>query len=160
VDARERQTYVRQIAMRRKGINAMLIFGIGFIVVSMIITYSIALHYGYGTGFGDGHDIPSKMPKPHGTGFLGDMGLLVLALSIDVGLITLWGYVVSRLAAGGPDSPPVTDFPQQDDEWYVVPRPGLVRALVPVAWIAIIGIRALEIGLLPWVLIKFGWSYS
>jgi hypothetical protein len=159
VDTLERRTYARQIAMRRKGINAMLVFGIGFIVVSMTITYSIALHFGYGTGFGDGHDIPSKMPKPHGTGFWGDVGLLVMAVSIDVGLIAGWGFVVSRLAAGGPDSPAETAFPKQDDDWYVVPRPGLVRALVPVAWIAIIGIRVLEIGLLPWVLVKFGWSY-
>jgi hypothetical protein len=132
-----------------------------FFVVVIAACYIAAAAYGYGSGFGDGKELPARMPPLGGTGFWGDLGLLAGCVAIDLVILLVWYFAESRM-----EKPNVDDAVAQDDRdvdlkdgasWYVVQVPTLTKFLIVVAIGCVVGIVVGASAVLPVVAIRYGW---
>lgn len=152
--------YDRVYRQRKRGIYVLAWSTVAFFLVAIAACYISAVAHGYGTGFGDGKEISSRVVPLGGTGFWGDLALLAGTILIDVLVIFVWYYVMSRLDNIGPDNPVAPDDRQLDlndpASWYVVQVPGLTKSLTVVAITCLIGIVIGAAVLLPVVSIRYG----
>jgi RsiW-degrading membrane proteinase PrsW (M82 family) len=85
--------------------------------------------------------------------------LLAGTIVIDVVVILVWYYLMSRLDNVGVDDPVAPDDRQLDlndpASWYVVQVPGLTKSLTVVAVACLIGIVVGAAALLPVVSIRY-----
>lgn len=143
---------------RRHAVYALVTFCAVFFVGAIAVSYVVAAHYGFGTGFGDGKLAP--VGKPHGHGFFGDAAVMAGALLIDAAFLFAWTWLIPRLEAPTSDDPlPPGDEADlsRDENWYCVQVPGLTRVLTVIAVFCTIGVALLASSNLPIVLIRFGW---
>jgi hypothetical protein len=145
---------------RRRGVYALVWATVAFFVLAIGISYAVAIAHGYGTGFGDGREITSRVIPWHGTGFWGDLGLLAGTAVTDVIALYIWYYAASRLDNITKDDPVGADDDDIDvnesASWYVVQVPGLTKVLTVVAVVCLIGIVVGAAVLLPVVAIRYG----
>jgi hypothetical protein len=99
-----RAGYDRAYRQRRRGIYVLAGVCVAFFVVVISGCYIAAAVYGYGTGFGDGKELPARVPRLGGTGFWGDFGLLAGAVVVDLIILLVWYFAASRM-----DNPSVDD---------------------------------------------------
>jgi hypothetical protein len=146
---------------RKRGIYVLAWSIVAFFVVAIATCYIVALAYGYGTGFGDGKEVSSRIRPLGGTGFWGDLGLLFLVVVTDVVFLYAWYWVMSRLdnvSADDPVAPDDRDLDLNDPaSWYVVQVPGLTKTLTVLAITCLGGIVIGAAGLIPVVAIRYGW---
>src|SRR5579859_1065028 len=64
-----RASYDRAYRQRKRGIYVLAGVCVAFFVVVVSACYIAAAVYGYGTGFGDGKELPTRIPPLGGTGF-------------------------------------------------------------------------------------------
>ena len=74
------RAYDRAYRQRKRSIYVLAGVCVAFFVVVISACYIAAALYGYGTGFGDGKELPARIPPLGGTGFWGDLGLLAGAV--------------------------------------------------------------------------------
>ncbi len=133
---------------------------VAFFATAIGISYAVAIAHGYGTGFGDGHEIVSRVIPWGGTGFWGDLGLLAGTAVTDVIALYVWYLAASRLDNITKDDPVGADDDAIDlnesASWYVVQVPGLTKVLTVVAVVCLIGIVVGAAVLLPVVAIRYG----
>jgi hypothetical protein len=153
--------YDRAYRQRRRGIYVLAGVCVAFFVVVISACYIAAAVYGYGTGFGDGKEIPERLPKSGGTGFWGDLGLLAGAIVIDLVILFVWALAASRMEKPSIDDPVA---PDEDDvdlndgaSWYVVQVPTLTKSLIVVAISCLVGIVVGASAVIPVVAIRYGW---
>jgi hypothetical protein len=153
--------YDRAHRQRRRGIYVLAGVCVAFFVVVIAACYIAAAVYGYGTGFGDGKEIPARLPKTGGTGFWGDLGLLAGAIVIDLVILFVWAVAASRMENPSVDDPVA---PDEDDvdlndgaSWYVVQVPTLTKSLMVVAISCLVGIVVGASAVIPVVAIRYGW---
>jgi hypothetical protein len=153
--------YERAYRQRKRGIYVLAWSTVAFFVVAIGACFIAAVAHGYGTGFGDGKEITSRVRPLAGTGFWGDLGLLAGTVVIDVVVLFIWYFAMSRLDNIGVDDPVAPDDRQLDlnepASWYVVQVPGLTKTLTVVAVACLVGIVLGAAGLLPVVAIRYGW---
>lgn len=156
-----RASYDRAYRQRKRGIYVLAGVCVAFFVVVISACYIAAAVYGYGTGFGDGKELPARMPPLGGTGFWGDIGLLAGAVVVDLIILFVWYFAASRM-----DNPSVDDPVAPDDgdvdlkngaSWYVVQVPTLTKFLMVVAVGCLVGIVLGASAVLPVVAIRYGW---
>ena len=143
---------------RRRAIYVLVAFCAVFFVVGITASYVVAAHHGYGTGIGDG--FTDAVPRPSGSGFLGDLAILGGNFILDIGILFFWYWVISRLEAiSGDDPAPPDDGAdlRSEESWYYIHVPGLTRVLVVIASFCTVGVSVLVAAILPVVLIRFGW---
>jgi hypothetical protein len=152
--------YDRAYRQRKRGIHVLAWSTVAFFLVAIAACYLSAAAHGYGTGFGDGKEVSSRVVPLGGTGFWGDLALLAGTIVIDVVVILVWYYLMSRLDNVGADDPVAPDDRQLDlndpASWYVVQVPGLTKSLTVVAVACLIGIVVGAAVLLPVVSIRYG----
>jgi hypothetical protein len=145
---------------RRRGVYALAWATVAFFVLAIGISYAVAITHGYGTGFGDGHEITPRVVPWGGTGFWGDLRLLAGTAVTDVIALYVWYYAASRLDNITKDDPVGADDDAIDlnesASWYVVQVPGLTKVLTVVAVVCLIGIVVGAAVLLPVVAIRYG----
>ena len=156
-----RASYDRAYRQRKRGIYVLAGVCVAFFVVVITACYIAAAGYGYGSGFGDGKELPARMPPLGGTGFWGDLGLLAGAVVVDLIILFVWYFAASRM-----DNPSVDDPVAPDDgdvdlkdgaSWYVVQVPTLTKFLMVVAVGCLVGIVVGASAVLPVVAIRYGW---
>lgn len=156
-----RAGYDRAHRQRKRGIYVLAVVCVAFFVVVISACYIVAAQYGYGTGFGDGKELPARMPPLGGTGFWGDLGLLAGGVAVDLVILLVWYLGASRM-----DNPSVDDPVAPDDHdvdlkdgasWYVVQVPALTKFLIVVAICCLVGIVIGASAVLPVVAIRYGW---
>jgi protein-S-isoprenylcysteine O-methyltransferase Ste14 len=145
---------------RRRAIYVLTAFCASFFVGGIAISYVVAGHYGYGTGFGDGFvDSP---PTPKGSGFVVDLAIFSGNIAVDAVVLIFWYWLGSRLeAVGCADDPVAADDGADlttDENWYYVRIPVLTKSLVAIAVMCIVGVVVLMAATFPVVLIRYGWS--
>jgi hypothetical protein len=151
------------MAGRRHAIYALVAFCAAFFIVSIVASYLVAAHYGFGTGFGDG--FVREDPKPEGTGFWGDAAILIGNTVVVALIFGIWCWLLSRLEAISADDPVLPEGtavvqgvdPTSDESWYYVQIPVLTKALTAVAVICLAGVALFGAALLPLALIRYGW---
>lgn len=150
------------VRRRRQGIYALTAFCGLFFCGGIVVTYIIAWRYGYGTGFGDGHLIPAGTGDARGGhGFFGDMAILICTFVVDVALLGVWYWLITRLDSISADDPlPPDDGADliRDENWYYVQVPVLTKLIMGVAVACIVGLSLGAAVILPVALIRFGWS--
>ncbi|MGO8851276.1 hypothetical protein [Mycobacterium sp.] len=153
--------YDRAYRQRKRGIYVLAGVCVAFFVVVISACYIAAAKYGYGTGFGDGKELPARIPPLGGTGFWGDLGLLAGTVALDLVILFVWYLAASRM-----DNPSVDDPVAPDDgdvdlndgaSWYVVQVPTLTRLLMVVAISCLVGIVIGASAVIPVVAIRYGW---
>jgi hypothetical protein len=151
----------RGYRQRKRGIYVLAGICVAFFVVVVSACYIAAAGYGYGTGFGDGKELPERLPPLGGTGFWGDLGLLAGAVALDVIILFVWYLAESRM-----EQPSVDDQVAPDDgdvdlsdgaSWYVVQVPALTKLLMAVAISCLVSIVVGASAVLPVVAIRYGW---
>jgi hypothetical protein len=151
----------RAYQRRKRGIYVLAWSIVAFFVVAIATCYIVALAYGYGTGFGDGKEVSSRIRPLGGTGFGGDLGLLLLVVVTDVMFLYVWYWAMSRLdnvSADDPVAPDDRDLDLNDPaSWYTVQVPGLTKILTVLAITCLGGIVIGAAGLIPVVAIRYGW---
>jgi hypothetical protein len=156
-----RAGYDRAHRRRKRGIYVLAGVCVAFFVVVISACYIAAAVHGYGTGFGDGKELPGRLPALGGTGFWGDLGLLAGAVAVDLVILLVWYFAASRM-----DNPSVDDPVAPDDgdvdlkdgaSWYVVQVPTLTKCLIVVAISCVVGIVVGASAVLPVVAIRYGW---
>src|SRR5947209_14388892 len=113
--------YDRAYRQRRRGIYVLAGVCVAFFVVVISACYIAAAVYGYGAGFGDGKEIPARLPKTGGTGFWGDLGLLAGAIVIDLVILFVWPLPASRMenpSGDAPVAPAEEDDARNDGAWW------------------------------------------
>jgi hypothetical protein len=100
----------RTYRQRKRGIYVLAGVCVAFFFVVISACYIAAAAYGYGTGFGDGRELPTRMPALGGTGFWGDIGLLAGAVAVDLIILLVWYFAESRM-----ENPSVDDAVAPDD---------------------------------------------
>lgn len=157
VDAIDYEANARQ---RRRAVVVLAWSTVVFFAGAIAVSYAVALAHGYGTGFGDGREITSRVIPLHGTGFWGDLGLLALTFAMDAAMLTVWYFAASRLDNLTADDPVAPDDPDVDlndaASWYVVNVPRLTRSLYVVAIVCLLGIVTGAAVLLPVVTLRYG----
>jgi hypothetical protein len=153
--------YVRTHRQRKRGIYALAGVCVAFFVVVVSACYIAAAVYGYGSGFGDGKELPTRMPPLGGTGFWGDLGLLAGAIVIDLVILAVWYLAASRMENPDLDDPVAPDDGEVDlsdgATWYSVEVPFLTKFLMVVAISCLIGISVGASAVIPVVAIRYGW---
>lgn len=156
-----RAGYDRAYRQRKRGIYVLAGVCVAFFVVVISACYIAAAQYGYGTGFGDGKELPARIPPLQGTGFWGDLGLLAGGVAVDLVILFVWYLAASRM-----ENPSVDDPVAPEDRninlndtasWYVVPVPTLTRLLMAVAIFCLVGIVIGASAVIPVVAIRYGW---
>lgn len=124
------------VRQRRQAVIALTVFCWLFFIGAIAASYVIALAHGYGTGFGDGRLLPAGTGADKGgTGFLGDAAILFGTLILDFGLLFVWQWLMTRLDGASEDDPlPAPDGADlsQEDNWYYVYSPGLMKMFAAV----------------------------
>ena len=153
--------YDRGYRRRRRGIYVLAGVCVAFFVVVIAACYIAAAVYGYGSGFGDGRELPERLPALGGTGFWGDLGLLAGAVVIDLVILFVWYFAASRMETPSIDDPVAPDDGVVDlrdgASWYVVQVPALTKFLIVVAISCVVGIVVGASAVLPVVAIRYGW---
>jgi hypothetical protein len=151
----------RGYRQRKRGIYVLASICVAFFVVVVSACYIAAAGHGYGTGFGDGKELPERLPPLGGTGFWGDLGLLVGAVALDLLILLVWYLAESRLERPCVDDPVAPDDGDVDlsdgASWYVVQVPTLTKLLMAVAISCLVGIVIGASAVLPVVAIRYGW---
>ena len=148
---------------RRHAIYALVVLCVLFLVCWITFDFVQAAQHGFGSGFGDGHIISSAAPRPHGTGFCGDLLRLNITLAVDAVLLGCWYWLLSRLDSPSDDDL-VTPLPEDlvdkelDSSWYIVKVPKVTTTLVALATGSLILLALLGAAILPTALIRFGWN--
>lgn len=146
---------------RKRGIYVLTGVCVAFFVVVIAACYIAAAAHGYGSGFGDGADIPSRSLTPSGTGFWGDLGLLAGGFALDLLIMFVWYLAASRMESPSVDDPVAPDRERvdlsDDASWYVVAVPGLTKVLMGVAIFCLIAIVIGVSSVLPVTALRFGW---
>jgi hypothetical protein len=146
---------------RKHGIYVLACVCVAFFLVVISACYVAAALYGYGTGFGDGKELPLRMPPLGGTGFWGDLGLLAGAVLVDLIILFVWYFAASRMDNPSVDDPVAPDNGEVDlkdgASWYVVQVPTLTKFLMVVAVGCLVGIVVGASAVLPVVAIRYGW---
>jgi hypothetical protein len=143
---------------RRHAIYALVVFCAVFFIGGIIVSYVVAANYGYGSGFGDGRLAPVR--PMHGQGFVADGAILGGTFVLDVGILSGWYWLISRLEAPADDDPlPADDGANlsRDENWYFIQVPNLTRVLVAIAVFCTAGVAILGASILPVVLLRYGW---
>jgi hypothetical protein len=155
-----RPGYDRANRQRKRGIYVLAGVCVAFFVVAIAACYIAAAVHGYGTGFGDGKEIPARLP-PRGTGFWGDLGLLAGAVVVDLIVLFVWYLAASRMENPSIDDPVAPDDADVDLSdgafWYVVQVPTLTKFLMGVAICCLVGIVVGASAVIPVVAIRYGW---
>ena len=155
------ERYARASRQRKRGIYVLAGVCVAFFLVIISACYIAAAVHGYGTGFGDGRELPERLPAPGGTGFWGDLGLLAGAVAIDAIILLVWYFAASRMENPSIDDPVAPDDGDVDladgASWYVVEVPALTKFLIVVAISCVVGIVVGASAVLPWVAIRYGW---
>lgn len=153
--------YDRGYRRRRRGIYVLAGVCVAFFVVVISVCYIAAAVYGYGSGFGDGKELPERLPTLGGTGFWSDLGLLAGAVVIDLVILCVWYLAASRMENPSIDDPVAPDDGEVDLKngaaWYVVQVPALTKFLIVVAISCVVGIVVGASAVLPVVAIRYGW---
>ena len=153
--------YDRAYRQRKRGIYVLAGICVAFFVVVIAACYIAAAVYGYGSGFGDGKELPERLPALGGTGFWGDLGLLAGAVVIDLVILFVWYFAASRMENPSIDDPVAPDVGDVDlkngASWYVVQVPALTKFLIVVAISCVVGIVVGASAVLPVVAIRYGW---
>ena len=157
----ETRDYDRTYRQRKRGILVLAWSTVAFFVVAIGACFIAAVAHGYGTGFGDGKEITSRITPLGGTGFWGDLGLLAGTVAIDVVVLFVWYFAMSSLDNIGVDDPVAPDDRQlnlnESAAWYVVQVPGLTKTLTVVAVACLVGIVLGAAALIPVVAVRYGW---
>src|ERR1700758_2447084 len=99
-------TEAEVIRRRRQGIYALTGFCALFFGGGIFLTYVLAGYYGYGTGFGDGHLVAAGTGDARGGhGFLGDTVILIGTFAVDVALLGVWYWLLTRVDSISADDP-------------------------------------------------------
>lgn len=155
------RAYDRAYRQRKRGIYVLAGVCVAFFVVAISACYIAAAAYGYGTGFGDTKEIPTRMRPLGGTGFWGDLGLLAGAVAVDLVILLVWYLAESRMENPSIDDPVAPDDAEVDlndgASWYVVQVPALTKFLILVASGCVVGIVVGVSAVLPVVAIRYGW---
>ncbi|MGC1804278.1 MAG: hypothetical protein WA752_09665 [Mycobacterium sp.] len=150
------------VQQRRQGVYALTGFCFVFFAAAIVGSYVIALKYGYGTGFGDGRQLPAGRGADHGgTGFFGDAAILIATLALDFGLLFSWQWLIRRLDGASDDNPlPAPDGADlsREESWYYVHSPGLLKIFVTIGWACIGGLSFFAAAILPLALLRYGWN--
>ena len=153
--------YDRAYRQRKRGIYVLAGVCVAFFVVVISACYVAAAVHGYGTGFGDGKELPERLPALGGTGFWGDVGLLAGAVVIDLVILSVWYFAASRMdnpSVDDPVAPDECDVDLKDGaSWYVVQVPTLTKFLMVVAVGCLVGIVVGASAVLPVVTLRYGW---
>jgi hypothetical protein len=151
----------RGYRQRKRGIYVLAGICVAFFVAVISACYVSAAAYGYGTGFGDGKELPEHLPPLGGTGFWGDLGLLAGAVALDLIILLVWYLAESRMEQPSVDDPVA---PEDGDvnlndgaSWYVVQVPALTKWLMAVAISCLVGIVVGASAVIPIVAIRYGW---
>jgi|1186.fasta_scaffold01588_2 hypothetical protein len=156
-----RAGYDRAHRRRKRGIYVLAGVCVAFFVVVISACYIAAAVHGYGTGFGDGKELPARLPALGGTGFWGDLGLLAGAVAVDLVILLVWYFAASRMDNPSVDDPVAPDEGDVDlkdgASWYVVQVPTLTKFLIVVAISCVVGIVVGASAVLPVVAIRYGW---
>jgi hypothetical protein len=156
-----RAGYDRAYRQRKRGIYVLAGVCVAFFVVVISACYIAAAVHGYGTGFGDGKDLPSRLPPLGGIGFWGDLGLLAGAVGVDLVIMSVWYLAASRMDNASVDDPVAPDDGDVDlkdgASWYIVQVPTLTKFLMVVAVGCLVGIVVGASAVLPVVAIRYGW---
>jgi hypothetical protein len=151
----------RGYGQRKRGVYVLAGVCVAFFVVVISACYIAAAQYGYGTGFGDGKELPKRLPPLGGTGFWGDLGLLATAVVVDLVILFVWYFAASRMDNPSVDDPVAPDEGDVDlkdgASWYVVQVPTLTKFLMVVAVGCLVGIVVGASAVLPVVAIRYGW---
>lgn len=143
---------------RRQGIYGLVGFCTVFFIGSITVSYVVAAHYGFGTGFGDSR--PAPVGTIHGQGFFGDAAILAGAFALDVLIVYAWYWLISRLDTPTDEEVPAfaDDVDLADDEnWYAVQVPRLTKFLTGVALFCLVGVALVAPLNLPIVVLRYGW---
>ena len=143
---------------RRQGVYGLVGFCTVFFVGSIAISYVVAAHYGYGTGFGDSR--PAPVGTIRGQGFFGDAAILAGAFALDLLIVYVWYWLISRLDT--PTSEEALTFTDDvdltdDENWYAVRVPTLTKILTGVALFCLVGVALVAPLNLPIVVLRYGW---
>ena len=156
-----RAGYDRAYRQRKRGIYVLADVCVAFFVVVISACYIAAALYGYGTGFGDGKELPARIPPLGGTGFWGDLVLLADAVVVDLIILFVWYFTASRMdnpSVDDPVAPDECDVDLKDGaSWYVVQVPTLTKFLMVVAVGCLVGIVVGASAVLPVVTLRYGW---
>jgi hypothetical protein len=151
----------RGYRQRKRGVYMLAGICVAFFVLVVSACYIAAAGYGYGTGFGDGKELPERLPPLGGTGFWGDLGLLAGAVVIDLLILVVWYLAESRMEQPSVDDPVAPDDGdvnlRDGASWYVVQVPILTKLLMAVAISCLVGIVVGASAVLPVVAIRYGW---
>lgn len=151
----------RAYRQRKRGIYVLAAVCVAFFVIVISACYSAAAVFGYGTGMGDGKELPERLPPTRGTGFWGDLGLLAGAVAVDVVILAVWYLAASRMENPSIDDPVAPDDDDVDladgASWYVVQVPTLTKFLMAVAISCLVGIVVGASLVIPVVAIRYGW---
>jgi hypothetical protein len=151
----------RAYRQRKRGVYVLAGVCVAFFVIVIAACYSAAWVFGYGTGIGDGKELPERLPAMRGTGFWGDLGLLAGAIAVDAVILVVWYLAASRLENPSIDDPVAPDDADVDltdgASWYVVQVPTLTKLLMAVAISCLIGIVVGASLVIPVVALRYGW---
>ncbi len=153
----------RWIRDRRRAIFALLAAGILFFVFWIVFDYALAIHYGYGTGFGDGLVDRRALVLPRGHGFYVDILLLTATVAVDVVLVLGWLWLLPKLESPEAPDDPLVPLPADaadsldDESWFIVPIPRIARGLTTMALVLLVWLALCGAAILPTVLIRYGW---
>jgi hypothetical protein len=151
----------RAYRQRKRGIYVLAGVCVAFFLIVISACYIAAALYGYGTGFGDGKELPARVPPLGGTGFWGDLALLAGAVVVDLIILFVWYFAASRMDNPSVDDPVAPDEGDVDlndgASWYVVQVPTLTKFLMVVAAGCLVGIVVGASAVLPVVAIRYGW---
>jgi hypothetical protein len=151
----------RGYRQRKRGIYVLAGVCVAFFVVVISACYIAAAGYGYGTGFGDGKELPERLPPLGGTGFWGDLGLLAGTVALDLLILFVLYLLAARMenpSVDDPVAPDDGDVDLNDDaSWYVVQVPTLTKLLMAVAISCVVGIVVGASAVIPVVTIRYGW---
>ncbi|MDT5004004.1 MAG: hypothetical protein QOJ24_1180 [Mycobacterium sp.] len=146
---------------RKRGIYVLAGVCVAFFVLVISACYIAAVGYGYGTGFGDGKELPEHLPVLGGNGFWGDLGLLAGAVALDLLILFVWYFAASRMEQPSVDDPVAPDDGDVDlsngASWYVVQVPTVTKLLMAVAISCLIGIVIGASAVIPVVALRYGW---
>ena len=147
---------------RRQAVIALTTFCFLFFSGGIVISYVIAFSHGYGTGFGDGRQLPAGTgARKGGTGFFGDLAILIATIGLDFGLLFGWHWLMPRLDGVSDDNPlPALDGADlsREESWYYVYSPGLLKVFVVTGWACVAGLSFFAAAILPLALLRYGWN--
>jgi hypothetical protein len=132
-----------------------------YVIVSVAVQCVQVYVVGGGSWIGDSHLIPGTVPAIQGSGLWGDaLRLAMMAVAIVL-LLIAWAWLAQALG----EDPPAVDSagdavaePVDDDSWYLMRVPWLIRVMHGLAAFCIVAIALVGAALLPFIIAKFGWA--